>query len=82
MTNKKIEKAKNKCKYCNKIIGDFVSNYHIGCYYKEMERREKTFNNKKPDYEGAFNYLLDYWDYFPEDERNKISKELEKRFGV
>lgn len=37
---------------------------------------------KNPDYEGAFNYLLDYWDYFPEEEQAKISKELEKRFGV
>jgi len=39
-------------------------------------------SKKMPDYEGAFNYLLDYWDYFPEEERTEIDKELKKRYGV
>ena len=32
--HKCIEEGKNKCLYCNKLIGDYISNYHIGCYKK------------------------------------------------
>jgi len=32
--------------------------------------------NKKPDYEKAYNILMDYWDSLPDEEKPKIDKRL------
>ena len=31
---------------------------------------------KQPDFRKAYNVLMDYWDYFPEDARPEIDKRL------
>ena len=31
-----------------------------------------------PDYKAAFNILMDYWDYIPEEERYQVDKRLKK----
>ena len=30
------QEATNKCKFCGRLIGDYISSYHIGCY-KQMK---------------------------------------------
>ena len=30
-----------------------------------------------PDYKEAYNILMDYWDYIPEEERAEVSKKLD-----
>jgi len=30
-----------------------------------------------PDYQEAYNVLMDYWDYIPEEERVEVSKRLD-----
>jgi hypothetical protein len=34
----------NKCLFCNKTIGDVVSNYHIGCYKQKVLLEEKELD--------------------------------------
>jgi len=33
---------------------------------------------KKPDYQKAFNILMDYFDFIPEEERQEVADKLEK----
>ena len=32
----------------------------------------------KPDYKKAYNILMDYWDYIPEDIRPEVDKKLKE----
>ena len=41
-----------------------------------LVERHRRFNN--PDYEEAFNILMDYFECIPEDERIEVSKRLEE----
>jgi hypothetical protein len=33
---------------------------------------------KKPNYEKAYNILMDYWDCIPEEEQEEVDKRLKK----
>jgi len=41
LDEQEAEEAQNKCKFCNRVIGDYVSNYHIGCY-RQMKKLEES----------------------------------------
>ena len=32
----------------------------------------------KPDFEKAYNILMDYWDYLPDEDKEEINKKLKK----
>jgi len=53
--------ATNKCKFCKKLIGDYVSNYHIGCYKQKNLLEEKENEGKyRREKEIKANELFDF----------------------
>ena len=44
-----------------------------------MQRNlERTGGVKMTDFEKIYNLLMDYWEYIPEQDRQKLHKELEE----
>jgi hypothetical protein len=46
-----------------------------------MEKQTKQKTIKKDSYVRAYNILMDYWDYLPDEEKAKIDRKL-KRLGL
>jgi len=41
-------------------------------------KKTKKENNGKPDYEKAYNILMDYWDSLPDEEKPEIDRQLKE----
>ena len=48
---------------------------------KEYERKKKMLDDELHKYQTAFDILMGYWDYFPENMRPEIDKKL-KELGL
>lgn len=46
---------------------------------KPLPNKSKlTTTNKKPNYEKAYNILMDYFDYLPDEDKERISFKLQR----
>jgi hypothetical protein len=43
-----------------------------------LKNKKVKKKNIKRNYEKAYNILMDYWDYIPEEERTEVDKRLRK----
>lgn len=43
-----------------------------------MTRIKPKGKKKRPNYKRAFNFLMDYWDYLPDEDKKIIDEELNK----
>jgi hypothetical protein len=50
----------------------------LRCNIEHLHEFSKKQHNEKQRYEKGFNLLMDYWESLPDDEKNKIDKELQE----
>jgi len=80
--------SKNLCPFCNSEMKFYDGSLgyeankcdcgfytdHTGLHIEEAEEQK----GKVPDYKKAYNILMDYWEYIPNEDKPKAHAELEK----
>jgi len=72
------------CDVCNKEIKNgcrtkgYISKVVAGMYYDICSKKCLKIFNKKPNYKLAYEILMEYFDYLPDEDKPFIDKELKK----
>lgn len=75
--------------YCIDFGGDIIKKTGVICPHCGQKTDSSPCHNcgkyieeyteeKKPDFKAAYNILMDYWDYLPDEDKPEIDKRLKE----